>query len=99
LPVPYLQPALSVLSFTFASAAVCHCMFSGASAPQHARGTLWSITNPRHEPVVFPVAGQGFCASKLRLAALLRFIRPRESRVVALVDLRLCVDRLFADPE
>ena len=33
-----LHPALSTLSLAFAAAAVCHCIFPGASAPPQANG-------------------------------------------------------------
>jgi hypothetical protein len=34
------HPFRSILSFAFASAIVCHCMFDGASAPPHASGLM-----------------------------------------------------------
>ena len=37
-------PRYSVLSFAFAAASVCHCMFSGASAPPRLSGVMWSTT-------------------------------------------------------
>ena len=38
------QPAHSHLSFAFASARVCHCMFDGRSAPPRFSGLMWSTT-------------------------------------------------------
>ncbi len=39
-----LRQFLSVLSLILASAAVCHCIFEGTSAPPHSSGTMWSTT-------------------------------------------------------
>jgi hypothetical protein len=38
------HPFLSHLSFALASAAVCHCILLGVSAPPQASGLMWSIT-------------------------------------------------------
>jgi hypothetical protein len=38
-PEPY-----SILSFAFAAATVCHCIFEGASAPPCFNAWIWSIT-------------------------------------------------------
>src|SRR5437868_5202835 len=73
---PHLHPILSVLSFAFASATVCHCILLGASAPPHARGTMWSITYPGL-PCGYPVS-----RSKSSFAATLRLIRPCASRSI-----------------
>lgn len=41
MPMAYgAHPARSLLSLSFASAVVCHCMFAGESAPPQASGVL-----------------------------------------------------------
>ena len=39
-----LNAAHSILSLTFASSRVCHCMLSGVSVPPCLRARIWSIT-------------------------------------------------------
>jgi hypothetical protein len=64
----------SQLSFSFASASVCHCMFCGASRPQQDNGQMWSMTYPRHRPTDpwSRPPGQGFACLNSFLAVLLR---------------------------
>ena len=74
-PDHLLHPFLSHLSFAFPSATVCHCIFSGLSAPPQANGLMWSITKPLQGPLAAPVAGHGCCCLNATLALWERLIR------------------------